>query len=512
MNIPDILKGMSPDARAAFHTELTKALTGEHGYIGAAGQRIAKDATNNVGVTTGLGLLGVPLEVPAKLLYPVPTPLRNRLPRRVTGGDSVTFRKITGINTTKLWASVAQASDTVSGRNSRIAFNEANVTYNFKSLEDESLITPEALMGANSQITPGQDFQAGEFATLSLLQALMLMEEDMLLGGNITALGDVANLTKTGVTQAATTVGSLTASTAYYFGVAAITQQGYRQSVAGQVAAVDQQGEGRVNALTSISTTAGGNAGDESITLTWDAIEGAVAYNVYISATNSVAAALYYATVYTNKAQVDSVPVSGNRPNATDKTANALDYDGLLPHCTKTALGRGYFRALGGATGATLTGDGTANCAEFDTAFKYFWDNFKTGPDEIWVNSTQYQKYAQIVAGSTAPVLRIDATAGDLNISGGIGIGDSMNRYMGKKTPVSIHPTLAPGNVLFVSYQMGAYYPNANINQNAEVVLGWDYRKIDFGLVKRAQEIGIDCRGALVVRAPFAMGGLACVA
>jgi hypothetical protein len=512
----------TPEATAALSKSMRAAANGEYGLLDGFGNKveIRKDATNNLGITTPLGLLGVPLEVPAKLLYAVPTPLRNRLPRETVGGASVTFRKLTGINTQNVWGSVAEATDSTTGRNSRIAFNEVNVTYNFKTIEAESMLTPEALFGSNSRLTPGQDFQAEDVARLTLLHATMLAEEKMLLGGNVTALGLVATPTIASPVGLATGIGSLTASTGYFIRVSALTPQGYLSNSTGNGGA-DAKGETHATNEMSRTTAAGGSTGDKSINAVWTAVKGAVAYNVFFGTTTGNANCKYIGTVFQNQITILSTttfssvynaatPVaadvhSNNVANTADQTANALDYDGLIAQCTKTAYAPGYSVSL---DGATLTTDGAAGVNEVDSALKAFYDTYKIGPDEIWVNTTQKKKIDQIVAGSSAPVFRIDAAAGELNIKGSFGVRSIMNRYMGKETPVTVHPFLPPGTMLFVSYGLGPYYAASNVGDNIKVFLGWDYRSITFGLSKRAVELGMDLNGALVVHANFALGSI----
>jgi hypothetical protein len=514
----------TPEAIAAFKQEFQKAVGGDYGYHDmlrgrlvtkdeAAG--IKKDATNNLGVTTPLGLLGVPLEAPAKLVYAVPTPLRNRLPRETVGGASITFRKITGINTTNVWGGVAEATDSTTGRNGRIAYNEVNTTYNFKSIETETMLTPEALFGSNSKITPGQDFQAEDVARLTLLHATMLAEEKMLLGGNVTALGNVSGISKTSpvaLTQAATGVGSLTAATTYYFSVDALTLQGYLNPTKGNGGA-DAIGETQ-GVEQSIATATGGTAGDKTITFQWTAIPGAVAYAVYAGSSTGVANHKFVGVFTTNVASVSAIPGSGNKPNTADTTARATDYDGLVAQCCKTAFAPGYYLALPqvAAGSATLTSDSTGGVNEIDVAFKAFYDTYKIGPDELWVPTDQKKKIDQISTASSAPVYRIDVQAGNLNIAGSLGVRSVMNRYMGKETPVTVHPFLPAGTILFVSYGLGPYYAGANVGDNVKVFLGWDYRSITFGLSKRAVEMGMDLNGALVVYGNFALGAIQCIA
>lgn len=468
----------------------------------------AKDATNQLGVPTGLGLVPYPLEAPAKLLYPVLTPLRNMIPRSVVGGTSLYYKRVTGINTTKLWGSVAQATNSTTGRNSVIAYNEKDVTETWKTFGMESFFTPEAQRGASSTIVPGQNFNAEEFATLSCLQATMLAEEKLILGGNNTALGNVTGLTKSGVTQAATGVGSLTAATAYFLTVTPLTLQGYFQGATGQVAAVDTPGEG-TGAEQSISTATGGSAGDKTISFTWTPVRGAVAYNVYIAASSGAANSKYVATTTQNLYSVASVP-AGNRINGADLTANANDFNGLI--AISEASTSGYFTSLGGATAATFTGDNKTGVNEIDVALKSFWDNYRLGPGVIVAQSTERKKISQIVLGSTTPVFRVQLEAGSSTVTGGIFVNSILNPYTGEEVPLMTHPDIPQGTVLFLTFDLGKWYPNANIVSNIEMKLAWDYQREDFARVARRTDFGVYASGGLVVRFPSALGAITCIA
>jgi hypothetical protein len=529
-NVSNLLKGLgitTPEAAATLAGEMRKVANGDYGYLDMVGNRhtrealgIQKDATNQIGVVTGLGLLGYPLEVPAKLLYPVPTLLVNRLPRRVAGGATVTFRKITAINSTSVWGSVAEASDSTTGRNTRGAYNEANITYNFKTIEMETMLTPEALFGSNSKITPGQDFQAADIARLTLLQMTKLAEEKMLLGGNVTLLAAPAAGTA-GTTAGLTTgLGSLTAATAYYFRISALTLQGYLGAATGNGGA-DSLGETPGTNEGTITTAGGGSTGDKSINVKFTAIPGAVAYNVFVGTATGNANCHYVATITSTAFTIFSTTLltavynvtgaaadthTANVANTLDKTANALDYDGLIAQCCKTAFGPGYY--LGVAEGATLTADSTGGVNEIDIAFKAFFDKYKSDVDEIFVATGQKKKIDQISTGSSSPVYRIDVKAGDLNVTGSLGVRSVSNRYMGNDAPVTVHPFLPAGTILFVNYALGPYYPGSNVGDNMEVVLGWDYRAIDFTAAKRAQEFGMDLSEALVIYANFMVGAI----
>jgi hypothetical protein len=507
---------MPLEDRKVVAESLRKALSGEYGMNRLSVEEtteLRKSVANNIGVNVALSLYGIPLQVPAKMLYTVISPWRNKLPRSVVGGVNFSYRKITGINTKHVWGSVPEATPNVTGRNTRIAYNAEPLTsVNFKTLEMESILTREALFGGSSSITPGQDFAPMEFMTLSLLQSTFMAEEYMHLFGNVTTLGKVSGVTEVGVTQSATATGGLTPATNYYVYITPLTGQGLYGGSAtgdgtqakGQVAALDSTGEGTGDEFV-IATEGGGGAGDTTIKATWTDIPGAVAYNCYIGATTGIANAKYAGTTYYNTFEFSVAPgsLAASRPNGASTTANAYDWDGFIAQLGASALGGQpcYYKAL---NNASLTGDSTTGVQELDDANLFLFDQYKTGVDEWWVNPLQKRSCDKIILGSTSPYYRLDATAGDQNITGGLAAGSMMNRFTGQKQPIIVHPNLPPGMMIGMNHQLGAYYPNANVGENVEVKLSWDYAKTEFAMDRRAIQPGIDMAGALVTYAPFA--------
>lgn len=492
----EVLDKMSREERQIFAAELRKSLSGENGFLNPFTNRIEK-ATTSTGMVSGLGLLPIPLEAPASLLYPTSTPLRNSIPRNVTGGPAVNFRKVTGINTAKLWGSVAEATSATSGLNSAIGYAADLVTVNYKSVSMNTLLTPEAQFGSRSSIASEQDFGAEEFAILSLLQSTMLAEEYIDLGGCTTALGTPATPTALS-TQGAAGTGTLTPGATYSVKVSALNFKGYLQGAKGNGGA-DADGETIASNVLTV-TIAGSAAGSDSLSFKWAATYGAAAYNVYAYTSTTVR---YVETVTVNTYVLKALGSSTNVINTADKTATATDYNGILQMCTATTAG--YRSSL---DGATLTADGTTGVSEISALFLSLFNAYKIGPDKLLMGGRLKKKVDSVVAGSTAPVLRIDATAGDLNITGTIGLKSIMNPFMNVDVPIEIHPWIPDGMILApVVNSLGAYYQNARIGSNLTKYLGWDYRKFET-FTKRAREMNIDFNGALVNHADFAFASI----
>jgi len=93
-------------------------------------------------ITTATGLTGYSLEAPSKKLYPVRTPLRNRIPRRMalSGATSVNWKAITAINAARLKASVAFGT-----RNSEISYTVVPRSATYKTFGLDDSVQDEAV-------------------------------------------------------------------------------------------------------------------------------------------------------------------------------------------------------------------------------------------------------------------------------------------------------------------------------------------------------------------------------
>ncbi len=194
------------------------------------------------------GLTFYDLELGAKFLYPVPTPLPNSIPRvSGKGGIQAAWRAITAINTSGLRFGVSSAN-----RGGVMAVNTQNYTATYKGIGIETSVDFEAQYA-------GQGFDdIRAIGAKTGLEALMLGEEAMILGGcTSTPLGT----TPTPTLSASATGGTLAAQT-WSVICAAMTLDGLMNgSIAGGV-----QGQiTRTNADGTFDTFGGGVAGTRAI-------------------------------------------------------------------------------------------------------------------------------------------------------------------------------------------------------------------------------------------------------
>jgi hypothetical protein len=159
---------------------------------------------------TTTGIVNYNLERPAYSAYPVLTPIRNELPRVVTGdgGVAVHWKTITAINTTQVPVGVAEGQ-----RGGVIQTTVADRLATFVTWGLEDFVTYQAQWAAEAFDN------TIALAVRGLLESVMIGEEKMILGGNSTvALGTTP--TPAGTAQTAAVNGALSNGT-YYVGCVA---------------------------------------------------------------------------------------------------------------------------------------------------------------------------------------------------------------------------------------------------------------------------------------------------
>lgn len=469
---------------------------------------LAKSTFAQSGSATS-GLTFYDLELGAKLLYPVLTPLRNSIPRvSGKGGIQAAWRAITAINTGMISAGVSGGN-----RNAVMAIATADYTAAYKGIGMESNVDFEAQYA-------GQGFDdIRALAAQTGLQSLMLQEEPLLLGGNGTlALGTTP--TPAGVGSA--TGGSLSDGT-YYFSCVALTLEGFQaSSVAGGVptlvnrtnadGSADAYGGGSAqkSASNSLAIAAGGAV--QSIALSVASVKGAVAYAWFwgASAAGATLGAITGAPLYTVTTATGSGTQAYSTLPSTDNSTNSLVFDGLITQAAKSGSGSYYANLEGG----TLTADGDAGIEEIDTALKAFWDDYRLSPDTIWVNSQQALDISRkILAGNANGAFRINVDQSQGMMVGGIMASSYLNRFsMGGATSIAIkiHPNMPAGTILFTSDSIP--YPLSGVGNVMQVRTRQEYYQIEWPLRSRKYEYGVYADEVLQHYFPPSMGFISGIA
>ncbi|MCI0734663.1 MAG: hypothetical protein L0Y50_00040, partial [Beijerinckiaceae bacterium] len=282
-------------------------------------------STFSQSASTTSGLTFYDLELGAKFLYPVLTPLRNMIPRvSGKGGIQAAWRAITAVNSTGLRFGVSAAN-----RGGVMAVKTQDYTATYKGIGVETSVDFEAQYA-------GQEFDdVRALAAKTGLEALMLGEEAMILGGcTSTPLGTTPAPTLT----ALTTGGTLAAQT-WSVICAAMTLDGIMNgSIVGGVqgaitrtnadGTLDPFGGGVAKVSSSASVATTGATG--SINASVAPVTGALGYAWFwgTAGAEKLGAITPINSVAITAAAAGAQVASSLGPN--DNSTNALAFDGLI--------------------------------------------------------------------------------------------------------------------------------------------------------------------------------------
>lgn len=460
--------------------------------------------------TATMGITAYDLEAPAKNLYPVITPLRNRIPRvGAKGGTQANWRAITGINTGNAGIGISEGN-----RGAVMASTVTEYLAAYRGFGLEDYVTFEADMSAEGF----QDLKA--LAALGLLRSTMIGEERMILGGNTsTALGTTPTPTVTDVT----TGGSLAANTAYSVICVALTHDGFLASsvanglpTSGNRTLADGTTEAYAGGTATKSTagtvtTANDSNATHCLRASVTAVKGAVAYAWYVGASGSEK--LNQITTI-NSVLVTAASDSGAQACASyftaDKSNNSLHFDGLLTQICKTGSGA-YYKALAtgtAGTGTALTADGLGGISEIDTALQSFWDNYRLSPTDIYVSAQEQKNIsAKILTGSSTAAQRFVFNAEQGALAGGVMVKSYLNKFAmdgATEIPIRLHPNMPAGTIMFYCDQIP--YPLSNVSNVVQMKMRRDYYQIEWPLRTRKYEYGVYADGVLQNYFPPAFG------
>jgi hypothetical protein len=455
------------------------------------------------------GLTYYDLQDGALALYPVVTPLRNKIARVGAGrGIQANWKAVTGINVNALAVGVSEGN-----RGGVMATSTADYMAAYRGLGLEDYVTFEADYAADGFT----DLKA--LAAQGLLRALMIGEEKVILGGNTSvALGTTPQPTLSDVT----TGGSLAANTAFSVICAALSLDGYLTgSVAGGIRGAvsrsnadgssDSYGGGAAKLSTNrtVTTANDGNA-THQIAATVAAVKGAVAYAWFWGTAGSEV----IGAITTINSVAITAAAAGTQTAASlgssDNSTNALVFDGLLAQIAKSGSNAYIATQPTGTagTGTPLTADGVGGVVEIDAALQAFWDNYRLSPTTIWVSSQEQKNITKkVLAGSANAAQRFIIASDAGQIQGGDLVTSYLNKFSmdgAKSIAVRPHPNLPPGTILFDTDMLP--YPLSGVANVLQMRMRRDYYQIAWPIKARRYEYGVYCDGVLQNYFPPAFG------
>ena len=458
------------------------------------------------GITQATGLTWYDLQAPAQQLFPVITPLRNKIPRVAgQGGTATHWKAVTGINTASLRGFVPEGK-----RNGAVTTTVVDKSATYKSAGLEDTVTFEAeLAGLNFEDIRARTAQR-------LLWALMIEEELNILGAdNGVALG-----TPTAPTVVVVDGGGTVLDDTYDTRVVALTLHGYlASSVAGglaglvSVTAVDGDtftyGGGSSQKSANGTTGVIANGDDSSIRLSTPVIAGAVAYAWFVGPNGGDV--VLQAITMINSVELASLGTGTQNVTAitADNSQNTLAFDGILYQAWTSGSNAYIVNQATGTpgVGTPLTADTVGGITEINTLFKSLWDNYRLSPTTIYANAQEVDNITKKVLGATAVTMPFLAGT---DVDGGIRVKALLNRFaMGASpmVPLELHPYVPAGLLLAATERLP--YPVTSIPNVMEMKLRRDYYQMEWPLRRRQYETGVYFDGVLAHYFPPSVGIIA---
>lgn len=442
-----------------------------------------------------VGLQTYDLSAPSQKLHPVLTPLRNRIPR-VGGGRAIqaNWKAITGINVKNQRAGVSEGQ-----RGGAIDQTTVGRMASYRGFGLENFVTFEADYAAKGF----EDVKA--LAVTQTLQATMIAEEMMILGGNTTQkMGTTPTPTAVAQTDAASTLsgGALSVicvalGLQAYWDVAGANNGAVGQSLDIANAEIPASIT-RKNADGSTDTFGGGSAQKSaaaSVTVSSGqkavasipAVRGAVAYAWFwgVAGSEKLGAVTTVAKVEI-KAAAQGKQTAASLPTA-DNSTSELEFDGLLTQIALPDSG-GYWSDN---KGNGLTSDGAGGVSEFEEAFAHFFTKYRLSPDTVYVNARDLVSLTKLIIGNGgAPLIKLNVDINNTsNIKAGTVVGSYLNKITGEELNLVVHPNLPAGTYMFYSQKLPAYVQG--ISNLLQIRTRQEYYQIEWPLRTRRYEYGV---------------------
>jgi hypothetical protein len=500
---PEVVKGLNQGFLSNFgylKTALTTPNIGEQLQEmlgGIATPDIARSFTaGNMGIGSVYGLVPFDLRAPSRLIYPVYTVYRNKLPRPPGQGTSMQERVFTGISGSQTGGQgVVDISIPELVNTSNATFSTWPLNLPGAGAQTEvNLNVPYRFFGLTEQLSwlaqfAGQGFEdISALANLILLQEMMLNEEYQLISGSTVALTAPAQPT-TVVRSAQSNETALTTSAT---GV--------------EISAINYFGSTAVSSAATFTVTSG-----QVVDVFWTGVAGALAYNVYVQET-----ATYY--LWTTVGGV-KVTLQGNGPSTSvtppssdTGTSKSTRMEGIIPTLTGLSAQGGIYPVTpnvweGGYINSSVGTHLSYNAIY--TALKALWDSssnspgaFKADPAEIISSGSDIANLSQdVISQGTGTNYELFIQQGDVgNVTVGAAVSQFQNPLTRSLVKLVVHPFYYQGNADLLTYQLPQTW--ANVANAWEMVCVQDYVSIAWPVIDATFRYSIFLFGALCAHAP----------
>lgn len=458
----------------------------------------------NLGIGSIYGLVPFDLLAPSRLIYPMYTVFRNKLPRPQGQGTSRIEKVFTGISGSQTGGQGVVDISVPELVQAGASMGSTNWPLNLPPAGSQTQVTlnvPYKFFGMTESLSwlaqfAGQGFEdISALANLILLQQFMLGEEYQMIAGSSTTLAapTVVSLTARTAGSGETTVGANTNFTVFVTGT-----NFYGETTAGQ--------------SSTISTTSG-----QVVDLVIGPQPGIQSYNVYVSTNGSPTRANAFrvaAGVGGVKYTIQGTPPgSGATPPAADSgTGSQNRMEGLIPTLTGKSATSGIYPAnwQGGYVNQSVGTHLSYN--SIYTALQALWDGtqgqsnnpgaFRADPAEIVGEGGDIMRLSNdVISQGAATNYRLFLDQPDV---GGVRVGAAVSEFQNPITrsvlKLVVHPWLTQGTAMLMSYQLPQTW--SNVANAWEMTVVQDYMSIAWPVIDATFRYSIFMYGAMVAHAP----------
>lgn len=511
-NRASVVKSMNSgflDQFGNLKTALTMPSVGEQisqlvGAMPGGADALKSFTAGNLGIGTVSGLVPFDLLAPSRLIYPVYTVFRNKLPRPAGQGTSRIERVFTGISGSQTGGQgikdisipeLVQSNGTLASTSWPLNIPGAG------SQTEVQLNVPYKFFGLTESLSwlaqfAGQGFEdISALANLILLQEMMLGEEYQMIAATSSTLA-VPTIVSTTARTAGSNETSVGANTNFTVFVTATNYYGETTSVQGS----------------TISTSSG-----QVVDVVIGPVAGAQQYNVYVSTNASPAVAnafLQTSGIGGVKFTIQgSLITSGTTPPTSDTTTGSnTRMEGLIPTLTgKSATNSIYPSNWKGGYVNQSVGQ-HLNYNVIYNMLQGLWDGtqgsgnnpgaFRADPAELVGEGGDIMRLSNdIISQGSATNYRLFLEQPEV---GGARVGAAVSEFQNPITrsvmKLVVHPWMTQGTALAMTYQLPQTW--TNVANAWEMTMVQDYVSIAWPVIDATFRYSIFMYGALVSHAP----------
>jgi hypothetical protein len=505
----DVVKGLNPQFLGQFgnlKTALTAPSIGEQlsqvlGQMPGGADALKSFTAGNLGIGTVSGLVPFDLLAPSRLIYPMYTVFRNKLPRPAGQGTSRIERVFTGISGTQTGGQgVTDISipELVQSSGSLASTSWPLNLPNAGSQTEVQLNVPYRFFGLTESLSWLAQFAGQGFEDISALANLILLQE-MMLGEEYAMLSASSTVLATPGTPTATVRTAGSNETAFNTTITAV-----------KVAATNYYGSTAVSAASTTFAVAAGQVVD----VTFPAMSaGGQSWNVYGFDGTSyyLMASGVGGTKYTLQgfAVLPAVVVP---PAADTGTGTGTRMEGLIPTLTGKSATSGVYPSnwQGGYVNSSVGQH--LNYNVLYTALQALWNGtnttsnnpgaFRADPAEIVGEGGDIMRLSNdVISQGSATNYRLFLDQPDVS---GVRVGAAVSEFQNPITrsilKLVVHPWLTQGSAMLMSYQLPQTW--TNVANAWEMTMVQDYVSVAWPVIDATFRYSIFMYGALVAHAP----------